>query len=246
MKLIKITETGLCKFDNNLDAVAGNVLADMLEVRHDNIMRTIKKVIKYENERSFDSSQKRSEIIHIEEESSLKFNAIFKEWEYQNSRGRTYKTYVMNEDALYLVVANTQSKKAHQLKVWFKSEFNKMKIERDKRESIKVSTKNTQKLMIELRDKLAKEYPQSNASKFMMSNIQNNINKCVTGKYATIDRELLNQKELDLLNEIEEITADYLEGALSFDKDSKKMLEMINFMLKFISSPEPDKIKSIE
>ena len=121
-KLIKTTDQGLMKF-TDLTAVAGNTLAEMLEVPHKEILKTIKRVMKSEEKR-----KKQRDSNH------LVFNSIFKEWEFKNKMNRTYKTVIMNEDALYLVIANTQSVKAHELKVLFKSEFNKMKNEREVRE----------------------------------------------------------------------------------------------------------------
>jgi len=128
MKLIKTTDHRLMKF-TNLDAVAGNVLAEMLEIEHSKMIRTIKRVIKSEKIRKEDTPKVASH--------NLLFGAIFKEWEYTSKQNKKLKTYIMNEDALYLVVSNSQSAKAHELKVWFKSEFNKMRIERNERLSSK-------------------------------------------------------------------------------------------------------------
>lgn len=195
MKLIKTTEAGLLKF-NNLTAVAGNTLADMLGIRHDNIMRTIERVIKYEEYRKTDSSNKRSEITHIEEENNVNFNAVFKEWEYTNSRGKTYKTYIMNEDALYLVVANSQSAKAHKLKVWFKSEFNEMKMERHIRQVSRQRSHDYTDELILLQEKLKEE--KSGSAPFIIPTIQQKIHKKATGratKRGGIDQDALTGEE---------------------------------------------------
>ena len=179
MKLIKTTNNGLMKF-STLDAVAGNTLADMLEVRHVDLMRVIKKVLKYEEKRKSHCVSLRSEIVHIVEEKELKFNAIFKEHTYVNKRGRTYQTYIMNEDALYLIVANTQSTKAHELKVMFKSEFNKMRDERSTREQLKqhhvIFTDGVKHLSKCLKIDGSKHYAR------IYSTIQLQINKAIIGK----------------------------------------------------------------
>ncbi len=180
MKLIKELQNGLIKL-NTIDAVGGNVLAEMLEVRHIDLMRTIKKVMKYEEDRKSHYAKLHSEITHIEEEKDLKFDAVFKRWEYTNRRGRTYPTYIMNEDALYLVIANTQSRKAHDLKVWFKSEFNKMKIERTERESEKVKHLEMTDAVKVLQNLMIEEGSEKGA-RFLYSTVNSKIYKKATGK----------------------------------------------------------------
>ena len=108
--LLKATDACIMKF-TKLTAVAGNVLAELMEVRHTDFMRTVKRGMKDEKNRKSHDASMRSQINHIPEENNLSFNAIFKDWEYQ-SRGKTFKTYIMNEDALYLVIANMKGQKS--------------------------------------------------------------------------------------------------------------------------------------
>ncbi len=204
MKLLKTTDAGLMKFAD-LDAVAGNVLAEMLDVRHDNIMTTIKKVMKYEEKRKSGSLDGRSQIVHIEEEQDINFNAVFMKSEYEN-RGKMYPTLLMNEDALYLVIANLKGQKAHNLKVWFKSEFNNMKMERDARKAVVDPTKQLNDTLQKLGRLVTGELPESSKGARIYVHIQSNgINKILIGKAGKINRDTLNStqlKELDWLQTI--------------------------------------------
>ncbi len=193
--LIKKTEQGLLKF-TSFDAVSGNMLAEKLEIPHKNIMRTIKKVIMCEKDRKSHSSDVSREIIHIAEENELNFNAVFKKWEYKTARGRTYTTFIMNEDALYLVIANSQSAKAHELKVWFKSEFNKMRQERNERSTSKQLSRPMTNQVKRLRVKLFEE--KSGSAPFIYAIIAKQIYKAITGRpmpKGGIDHDALSIEE---------------------------------------------------
>ena len=199
MNLIKTTDNGLMKF-KNLDAVAGNTLALMLEVEHTKMMRTIKKVIKSEGNRKKDTAT-----------SGVIFSAIFKEWEYLDSMNRKRKTFIMNEDALYLVIANSQGKKAHELKVLFKSEFNKMKMEREARQELKL-IHPTYTDQVKVLSEMLKEEGSKHYSR-IYTTIQRQINKAATlnptptgankGQY----RETLTEDQLADIQWFETFTA---------------------------------------
>lgn len=172
--LIKTTPTGIMKF-TTLDAVAGTTLAQMLEVKHKNLMRTIKQTIESESTRKDTLTDEL-----ISENENLNFNAIFKDYVYKDSMNRSRRTYIMNEDALYLVISNTQSKKAHELKVWFKSEFNNMKMERIARSNSKENHIGTMNQVKRLQTMLKNEG--SRAANFIYSTINNWIHKAATGR----------------------------------------------------------------
>ena len=194
MKALKVTENGLIKF-GSLDAVSGNVLAKMLEIEHSKMLRTIKQSIKDEKMRKSHAPDLASE--------KLNFGAIFKEWEYTNSRGRKYNTYIMNEDALYLVIASTQSKKAHELKVMFKSEFNNLRLEREVRESIKAPTTSLHDSLKPLVEELKINYPESSRGAKLYQHIHVKINKAVTGKGTGVNRDKLSETDLIRISELE-------------------------------------------
>jgi len=170
MNLIKTTDTGLLKF-NTLDAVAGNILANMLEIEHSKMMRTIKRVMKSEHNRKKDSDT-----------SGVIFSAKFLDWTYLDSMNRERKTYILNEDALYLVVANSQSAKAHELKVWFKSEFNKMKEERIVRERVKPIHSMYTDMVQYLYKGLKEDGSKLRDEAMLHTNFSVKIRKAVTGK----------------------------------------------------------------
>ena len=203
MNLIKTTDNGLMKF-KNLDAVAGNTLALMLEVEHTKMMRTIKKVIKSEGNRKKDTAT-----------SGVIFSAIFKEWEYLDSMNRKRKTFIMNEDALYLVIANSQGKKAHELKVLFKSEFNKMKAERNERELLKNKHLPFTNAIKIVNDKLGEEG--SGAYNRYYATVQRQVNKVATGRPTPqgMDIEeyrcLLSEMELKNINTLESLTIIFID-----------------------------------
>ncbi len=230
MKLIKTTPAGLLKF-NALDAVAGNTLADILEVRHFDVMKTIKKVMKYENKRKSHNDKVRSQIIHIAEENSINFNAMFIEEEYQ-SRGKTFKTYIMNEDALYLVIANMKGQKAHDIKVWFKSEFNKMKLERSSRiEAKEKSRPMTDQIKI-LQEKLKEEG--STSSHFVYSTISRQIQKAATGrptKMGGVNHDTFTTEENRRIKSLRGVVDGIIETMLVFSKPGKKIQKAVKMML---------------
>ena len=172
--LIKTTSTGIMKFPT-LDAVAGTTLAEMLEVEHKNLMRTIKQTIESESTRKDTLTDEL-----ISESENFNFNAIFKEYGYKDSMNRSRRTYIMNEDALYLVIANTQSRKAHELKVLFKSEFNNMKMERIARSNSKKNHIGAMNQVQRLQEMLRAEG--SGATNFIYSTINNWIHKSATGR----------------------------------------------------------------
>lgn len=246
MKILKTTEAGLIKFDS-VDAVSGNILAEMLEVEHRKLRVTIEKVIKYEENRKFNTDKKRRiaseqkqkfhcllvsvEIIHIEEEKNLNFNAVFKDWEYKDSRGRTQKTYIMNEDALYLVIANTKGQKAHELKVLFKSEFNKMKIER----KVRVSEKAEHRSMTDaLKDfyinHLAHTSTRQTQALFYCT-IQSKIRKRATGKSkkrgTKNNHDDLTVRETAIIEVIRQQVPFWIKEALEATEDVKEARSLI-------------------
>jgi len=196
MKLIKITDTGLMKFEN-MTAVAGNTLAGMMDIRHEQIMRTINKVIKSEEKRKKDNLT-----------SGGIFSAIFRPHEYKDSMNRTRKTFLMNEDALYLVIANSQGQKAHELKVWFKSEFNKMRDERKMRDLLKVKHSSYTDSIDTLQKMLKEEG--SGASGHIFSNTQLQVNKAVTGRPTPRGienyRDILTEAETNNIWRVENIS----------------------------------------
>ena len=134
---------------------------------------------------------------------NLNFNAIFKEYEYQNLRGKTYKTFLMNEDALYLAITESKSQKAHELKVMFKSEFNNMRLEREVRESIKAPTASLHDSLKPLVAKLKINYPESSRGVKLYQHIHVKINKAVTGKGTGVDRDKLSDADLIRISEFE-------------------------------------------
>ncbi len=203
MRLLKTTDHGIMKF-TNLDAVAGNVLAEMLDVRHVDMMRTIKRVIKDEEKRKKD---KRT--------SALIFSAKFVKWQYKDSMNRSRNTYVMNEDALYLVVANSQSVKAHELKVWFKSEFNMMEIERYEREASKAlqrpMTDQVKRLQILLFEENSRAAP----------HIYTNIQKQIRINTNTNDGRELDELTAEEDNRVSEVRHN-IEYSIGYLLDSGK------------------------
>ncbi len=201
--LIKTTDNGIMKF-TKLTAVSGNILAEVMEVEHFNLMRTIKRVMNYEKKRESQPSVVKGEILHIEEEKDPNFKAVFKEWEYER-RGRKYRTYIMNEDALYLVIANSKGQKAHELKVWFKSEFNSMREERSSREHSKQGLRPMTKQIKRLQEKLYEE--ESGAAPHIYPTISKQIHRAATGRpmpKGGMDHGLLTSAENDKVTELRE------------------------------------------
>lgn len=194
--LLKITDNGLMKF-TNLDAVAGNVLSQMLGIRHAKMMRTIERTIKQEENRKKDTPT-----------NGLIFSAKFIEWEYRDSMNRNRKTFIMNEDALYLVIANSQSAKAHELKVCFKSEFNLMKMEREAREQSihirKTLSSSVQKLYLGLKEE-GSSLPNEGRLHTIFTK---KINKSLFAEQVL--RDNLNEKENKELSYIEKQISDMI------------------------------------
>jgi phage regulator Rha-like protein len=239
--VIKSTENGLLKF-SNLTAVAGNTLAEMMDIKHKNLMRTIEKVKKYEENRKKQGSHLSLVIVHIEEEKDHNFNAIFKEWEFTNKMGRTYKTFIMNEDALYLVIANLQGQKAHDIKVQFKAEFNNMKREIRVREISKNDHERYTDSIKLLRAKL-KEVG-SRSEPFLYSTIQKKIHKQATGRSMPkggIDHDTLSTKEgavMDLLRQLVPVWIQ--ESSMLPARDSKNYVydQIKSFKVRKITIPD--------
>lgn len=229
--LIKTTDNGIMKF-TELTAIAGNVLAEKLEVQHKNVIRTIKRVMDYEKIRKSESSQVSREIIHITEENNINFNAVFEEWEYQ-SRGKTFKTYIMNEDALYLVIANMKGQKAHELKVWFKSEFNDMRQERLNREHSKQVSRPMTDQIKRLQEKLYDE--ESGAAPHIYSTIAKQIHRAATGRpmpKGGIDHGLLTSDENYRMGELREDVDALIEDALDDGVKARDVKNDIRKMLR--------------
>jgi len=226
--LLKTTDNGLIKF-TNLDAVAGNVLAEMLCIRHEKMMRTIERIIKQETKRKKDKPT-----------SGLIFSAKFIKWEYKDSMNRTRKTYIMSEDALYLVIANSQSAKAHELKVLFKSEFNLMRMEREARkESIevhKILSSSIQKLYLGLK----KEGSGLPSEAILHIHFTTKIDKILFGE--KVSRDMLNVSENQALNYIEQQVSDMILKCLSENMSArntrKKVYEFIKSYDKAIIKEE--------
>lgn len=218
MKLLKITDTGIMKFAT-LDAVAGNTLAIMLEIEHSKMMRTIKRVIKNEKKRKSHNANVRTETERDTDTSGVIFNAVFKEFEYTDSMNRQRKTFVMNEDAAYLVIANTQSAKAHELKVWFKSEFNKMREERMSREVLRVMHPSYTDQVKALSEMLQSEGSRQHGN--IYPTIQRQINKAVTKKPTPRGadngeyRDKLSAEQLEDIKWFEE----FVSSAVAFHTD---------------------------
>ena len=223
MKPIKTTETGLLKF-KNLDAMAGNTLAEVLGIQHTKLMRTIKRTIKSEEKRKKDVAT-----------DGFIFSAIFKDYQYRDTMNRKQKTYLMNEDALYLVISNTQSKKAHELKVLFKSEFNRMRAEREAREDVRRYQVEYTDAIQRLEQSLAAEG--SKHSKQIYPTIQRQINRYITGRPTprgqTIDsyRETLSEFELRWILRTESLMAWMIDILLKQNVDGRTIRDMARGIL---------------
>ena len=61
-----------------------------------------------------------------DEISAVRFNQMYKEFDYTNSRGRTYKSYKINRDGYMFLVMNISNKKANEKKLLFIDAFNAM------------------------------------------------------------------------------------------------------------------------
>ena len=208
MEVIKTTDLGVIKFAN-LDAVAGNTLAKMLEVPH----KELKKII----ERTIDAEKNRKK---QGDSDTLVFNAVFKDWTFKNKMNREYDTYVMNEDALYLVISNTQSEKAHELKVLFKSEFNKMRMEREARDHIKAQSKRLHESLQPLKDGLKEMYPDSSIGPRIFQHIHEQINLAVIGRARGINRDELDLEVIEELERLEACVAGYADETLDYNPEA--------------------------
>ena len=223
MNPVKTTETGLLKF-KNLDAMPGNTLAKILGIQHTKLMRTIKRTIKSEEKRKKDVAT-----------DGFIFSAIFKDYEYRDAMNRKQKTYLMNEDALYLVIANTQSKKAHKLKVLFKSEFNKMREERKAREEIKQYQRTYTDTVQELEEALIQDG--SKHAKLIYSTVQRQVNKCITGRSTprgqTIEsyRETLSRTQLQGIKRLENVVMILIDHFLSLGATGRTTREVVKRFL---------------
>jgi len=196
-KILRITDTGLIKF-SSLTAVTGNTLASKLDIPHKNMMRCINRAVKKENIRK--SNELKSELIKSE------FNAVFKEWNYKDSRGRNQKTFLMNEDALYLAITESKSQNAHNIKVMFKSKFNNMRRERELREVAKCETKSANDNLKLLSEQLKKDAPDSSKGVRVFLHVQQKINAVISGSCKKLERDTLNDADLELINRLENTT----------------------------------------
>ena len=229
MKLFKTTDNGILKFEN-LTAVASNTLADKLGLQHSNVKTAIKRVMKYEKIRQSEPFPKRLRINHIAEENNPNFNAVFKDWEY-TSRGKTFKTYIMNEDALYLVIANLKGQKAHEMKVWFKSEFNKMRDEITARKAAIDPTKRLNDSLDIIGKELKEKLPDSKKSGLIYVHVQSAINGVIFGKNKGINRDTITEREALRLVFLEGCIADKVEDML-LDDDAEPVRAYILDTLK--------------
>jgi len=131
-KLIKKTESGLLKF-RNIDAISSEVVAEMLGVRHHDLLKSIKKAEKYQEVQK--NSLKFSNAMNDNHRSlKINFNTIFKEWEYKDSRGRTQNCKLMNEDGFTVLIKVIDTQEAYNLFTILMSEFKAMRNERDIRQ----------------------------------------------------------------------------------------------------------------
>ncbi len=221
MSLIKITDHGLLKL-TSMDAVAGNILAEKLEIKHSKMIRTIKRVMKSEEMRKKDKAT-----------SGLIFSAIFKKWEYKDTMNRSRKTFIMNEDALYLVIANSQSAKAHNLKVWFKSEFNKMRQEREERSTSKQLSRPMTDQLKRLQSKLKEEG--SGAAPFIYVTLAKQIHRAATNRpmpKGGIDHDSLTLEENHEMGEIRVEVEESVKDMLDAGKTAREVRKAIEMQIK--------------
>lgn len=61
-----------------------------------------------------------------DEISAVRFSQMYKEFDYTNSRGRTYKSYKINRDGYMFLVMNISTKRANEKKLLFIDAFNAM------------------------------------------------------------------------------------------------------------------------
>ena len=96
----------LVEIKNNKVFTTSNIIGEEFEISHNEILKKIK---------SFTG-----EIIPV------RFNEMYREFEYENSRKRKYKSYEINRDGYMFLVMNISTKKANSKKLSFIDAFNKM------------------------------------------------------------------------------------------------------------------------
>ena len=208
--LLKTTDTGMMKF-TSLDAVSSVTVAEHLGVRHFDIMKSIEKAKKYHK---YQNDNYRSE-----------FHPIFKNWEYENSRGRKYLSIIMNEDAIKALIKVVDTQKAYDYFTIIMGEFNNIRLERDCRESAKALVVPLSIQVEHLQKKLQDEG--SGAASHIYTIIHKQIHRATTGISmpkggALHDRFTIKENHRLILVRSEVI--DFLEKALK-SKDTGREIK---------------------
>lgn len=194
--LIKTTDNGIMKF-TELTAVSSKTIADVLGVSHRDLLLNVKKVEKYQQ----------SQVCHrtlekINDDDSLSFNPIFKDWEYQ-SRGRAYPCKIMNEDGAKALIKVIDTQSAYNYFAILMGEFNKMRQEREERSISKHLAQLMTDQVKRLQKKLFEEG--SGSAPHIYTIISRQIHRAVTGRpmpKGGIDHDSLTLEENHKISEI--------------------------------------------
>ncbi len=217
-KVIRKTDFGLLKF-KDMTAITSKTVADALGVRHSNLIKSVKKAEKYEKEMCSNHST-----------SNSNFNPIFKDYIYQDSNNRTQNCKLMNEDAVKVLIKVVDTQEAFNYFVRLMSEFNDMKQERNLRKGVVNSTKRLNDVLSILAAQITIETPDSSKPKMIYIHFQSAVNGVIKGKNCKLDRESLNQAELQEMKDIENLLADGIEKGLE-DKTTATSIRETNLEL---------------
>ena len=205
-------------------AITSKTIADALGVSHRNMLNYIKKAEKYERKSSV--------------QSTLDTAPLFGDYTYE-SRGKNIQCKLMNKSAILILIKVVDSQEAYDYFKVLLHNFGLMELEREVRKTVISPTKTLNRLLSILQDMLKEELPKSAKPKLIYIHVQNAINKTITGKAKSVDRETLNHlnlEEMDYLERLfinrivahlplgftaEEIRADVLDLAKYLQKENR-------------------------
>ena len=129
---------------------------------------------------------------------------------YKNERGKTYKMFELNQKAFLVVVLSFTGADADRLKGAFVDKFltqnEELKIWRERRNISKQETKSANDNVKLLSERLKQDAPDSSKGARVFLHVQQKINAVISGSCKSIERDTLNDTDLELINKLENTT----------------------------------------
>ncbi|MCG8515666.1 MAG: Rha family transcriptional regulator [Halanaerobiales bacterium] len=212
------------------DFVRSTLVAEKFEKRHDHVVRDIEKLI--------------GDVLKIEDINIPKIGGIngvdilFEEINYEDSRGRTQKEYLMNKDAFSLLAMGFNGQKALKWKIKYISFFNKLLERRQERqtEEWQLTRENGKLVRRKETDALAllkiyaEEQREGKPYKHIYENYTKLVNNAVGLKKG--ERETASFKQLQMValleDMIENTVLEEMEKGIFFKEIYKKCKEKVN------------------